>query len=82
MSLSLAAVLLWLAVSIALVVTALVISRGGNGKGCTMHGLACAGQAPANAARPAKPSAAGRARRHARAAVRFRKATAKGSGIE
>jgi nucleotide-binding universal stress UspA family protein len=62
MSLSLAAVLLWLAVSIALVVTALVISRGGNGKGCTLQGIACAGQAPANAARPAKPSAAGRAR--------------------
>ncbi len=60
--LSLAAVLLWLAVSVALIVPALVLSRGGNGKGCALPGAACAGQAPGHAARPARPSAAGLAR--------------------
>lgn len=60
-SLSLAAVLLWLAVSVALIVTALALSRGGNGKGCALPGAACAGQALAPAARQARLSAAGRA---------------------
>lgn len=52
------AVLLWLTVSIALVVSALVISRGG-GKGCTAPGLTCAGQAPAHGLHPgtARPPA-------------------------
>lgn len=62
MPLGLAAVLLWLAVSIALVVTALVLSRVGSGKGCALPGAACARQAPAHVARPARPGAAGRAR--------------------
>lgn len=62
MSLSLAAVLLWLAVSVALIVTTLVFSRGGNGKGCALPGAACAGQAPAHATMHARHSAADRAR--------------------
>ena len=55
----LAVVLLWLTVSIALVVSALVISRGGGGKGCAMPGLTCAGQAPAHGLHPgtARPPA-------------------------
>ena len=45
-------VVLWLTVSIALVVSVLVISRGGGGKGCAVPGLTCAGQAPAHGLRP------------------------------
>jgi hypothetical protein len=53
-------VLVWLTVSIALVVSVLVISRGGGGgKGCAVPGLTCAGQAPAHGLRPgtARPPA-------------------------
>lgn len=46
--LSLVAVVLWLTVSVALLVSVLVISRGGGGKGCAVPGLTCAGQAPAH----------------------------------
>lgn len=60
--LSLVAALLWLAVSIALAITVLIISRGGNGTGCTVPGAACADQAPAHASRPAETSAASRTR--------------------
>ena len=45
-------VLLWLTVSIALVVSVLVISRGDGGKGCAVPGVTCAGQAPAHGLRP------------------------------
>lgn len=51
MSPDIVVVLLWLMASIALVVSALVISRGG-GKGCAMPAVTCAGQAPAHGLRP------------------------------
>lgn len=51
--------LLWLMASIALLVSVLVISRGGGGKGCAVPGLTYAGQAPAHGLRPgtARPPA-------------------------
>ncbi|MGH3298971.1 MAG: hypothetical protein ACRDP7_44985 [Trebonia sp.] len=52
--LGLAAVLLWLAVSVALIVSVLVISRGDHWKGCA-SAITCAGQAPAHTSRPAGP---------------------------
>ena len=48
----LVAVVLWLTVSVALLVSVLVISRGGGGKGCALPGLSCAGQVPAHGVRP------------------------------
>lgn len=51
----LAAVLLWLTVSVALIVSVLVISRGDHWKGCATA-ITCAGQAPPHALRPAGPT--------------------------
>lgn len=48
----LVAVLLWLTISIALVVSVLVFSRGDGGKGCAALGLMCASQASAHGLRP------------------------------
>jgi hypothetical protein len=48
----LVAVLLWLTVSIALIVSVLVLSRGDNYRGCA---ITCAGQAPAHGLPPAGP---------------------------
>lgn len=50
--LSLMAALLWLAVSIAVAVTALIISRGGNGTGCAMPRAGCAGRARGSPGQP------------------------------
>ncbi|MGH3210379.1 MAG: hypothetical protein ACRDNO_21755 [Trebonia sp.] len=47
-------VLLWLVISLGVIVTFLVISRGGSVKGC-VSAITCVNQAPAHAPRPARP---------------------------